>query len=317
MGFAILGGLIFHSFELVHAIAPHGSAHSGFAHGQTLHLKASRNPAWINDPQPETHPKFSQDKNSCRRPIHTSPTLNDSADIAWIEESQSGERPILFIHGSPSTHQSWLENYFCDAYPRGSKIAVDRLGYGASRPRRAFVGLKEHAQALIPLLQSFSHSQRPIIYGHSYGTPVAIRLAIDFPHLVGAIVLTGTSIEPRESLSDKFFRWVLWPMGRLAPRDWRISRAEIMELEDENRKMESHLSEITQPVFIVHGTKDRLAPLRNAHFAKKSLKNASVTLFEIQGAGHNVNNSEPELIYDILTHLVENEIPTHAQKAFR
>jgi pimeloyl-ACP methyl ester carboxylesterase len=111
----------------------------------------------------------------------------DGVRLHYIEQGQ-GE-PLLLIHGNGTLIQDFTINGLVDRLSKRYRvIVIERPGYGYSdRPRRlwtprAHATLFEHA---LPQLGV----ERAIVLGHSWGTMVAVSLALQAPRLVRSLVL--------------------------------------------------------------------------------------------------------------------------------
>src|SRR4051812_48250619 len=111
----------------------------------------------------------------------------DGVRLHYIERG-TGE-PLVLIHGNGTLIQDFTVNGLVDRLSeRYSIIVFDRPGYGYSdRPRglwtpRAHATLFEHALAQLGVEQA-------VVLGHSWGTMVAVSLALQAPTLVRSLVL--------------------------------------------------------------------------------------------------------------------------------
>ena len=78
-----------------------------------------------------------------------------------------------------------------EASKRYRVIAIDRPGYGHSeRPRRFRFGAAAQAGLVRKALQALD-VHRPIVLGHSWGTLVAVALALDYPEVPRSLVLAS------------------------------------------------------------------------------------------------------------------------------
>src|SRR4051812_2376200 len=111
----------------------------------------------------------------------------DGVRLHYIEQGQ-GE-PLGLIHGNGTLIQDFTINDLVDRLSERFRVIVfDRPGYGYStRPRglwtpRAHATLFEHALAQLGV-------EHAIVLGHSWGTMVAVSLALQAPRLVRSLVL--------------------------------------------------------------------------------------------------------------------------------
>jgi pimeloyl-ACP methyl ester carboxylesterase len=104
-----------------------------------------------------------------------------------------GADPVLvLLHGNGAMIADMeISGLVNEAAKRYRVIAFDRPGYGYSeRPRDRAWGAKEQADL-------FSHAfaqlgfVRPLLFGHSWGTQVAVTLALDHPDSVGGLMLAS------------------------------------------------------------------------------------------------------------------------------
>src|SRR3954464_1453201 len=111
----------------------------------------------------------------------------DGVRLHYIERGE-GE-PLVLIHGIGTLIQDFTVNGLVDRLSeRFRVIVIERPGYGySSRPRglwtpRAHATLFEHALHQLGVEQA-------IVLGHSWGTMVAVSLALQSPTLVRSLVL--------------------------------------------------------------------------------------------------------------------------------
>ena len=104
-----------------------------------------------------------------------------------------GADPVLvLLHGNGAMIADMeISGLVNEAAKRYRVIAFDRPGYGYSeRPRDRAWGAKEQADLF---RQAFAQLGfvRPLVFGHSWGTQVALSLALDHPDSVGGLVLAS------------------------------------------------------------------------------------------------------------------------------
>src|SRR3954469_21502194 len=114
----------------------------------------------------------------------------DGVRLHYLERGQ-GE-PLVLIHGNGTLIQDFTINGLVERLSQRYRvIVIERPGYGYSdRPRRlwtprAHATLFEHALHQLGL-------ERALVLGHSWGTMVAVALAVQAPALVrGLVLLSG------------------------------------------------------------------------------------------------------------------------------
>ena len=112
----------------------------------------------------------------------------DGVRLHYVERGQG--RPLVLLHGNGSLIQDFAVSGLIDlAASRYRVIAFDRPGYGYSdRPRNIRWTPEAQAALLHQALQQLG-VERPIVVGHSWGTLVALALALDYPADVESLVL--------------------------------------------------------------------------------------------------------------------------------
>jgi len=112
------------------------------------------------------------------------------------EAGVDGAPPILLIHGASSNLLELWGPLAEEFSPLHRVIAYDRPGLGFStRAKRNGHTLAYQAQCAARVLEQ-TRSEPAIIVGHSLGAGVALRLALDFPHLVRGLVLIAPAANP-------------------------------------------------------------------------------------------------------------------------
>ncbi|WP_340313486.1 alpha/beta fold hydrolase [Rhizorhabdus argentea] len=112
----------------------------------------------------------------------------DDVRLHYIEAG-SGP-PLVLLHGNGATVQDFLLSGIFDAAAQNYRvIAFDRPGFGYSeRPRSKVWSAEAQADLLHKAIGMLGASQ-PILLGHSWGTMVAVAMALAHPGAVSALVL--------------------------------------------------------------------------------------------------------------------------------
>lgn len=225
----------------------------------------------------------------------------------YVEIGDTSKTPLLFIHGSHGSPGSW-DNYKAflkDTFLlKNCKImSVDRPGFGFSDDGGAETSLKNQAEALFPILKA--QKEPVILVGHSYGGPVAVQLAIDYPKYIKGIVLVAASVSPDLEPSN-WYRYLLkyTPIRWAMPAFLRSSNDELLPLKEELVKMEPDWNKIKCEAVIIQGDKDVLVPAANAQFAKQKLSHVRTTTIKKKEMNHFVPWSDPDLILEGISRLL-------------
>jgi len=220
--------------------------------------------------------------------------LPDGRVLAYrvLRRPQSARARLILVHGAPADSGSWRRLWESQANVLADfeVIAPDRLGYGASSPG-VETSLAAHARSLEGLL-----GESTVLVGHSYGAPVALRAAAEFPDRVAGVVLVAGACDPYMDDAE-WFRELVDAAGAAVPRPWRVANAELLALTAENRAMMPLLERVRCPVVVVHGTWDPVCPHEGAVGAVRRLvPGAAVRVVSLPRAGHNLHLSHPGVV---------------------
>ncbi|NHN79764.1 alpha/beta hydrolase [Azotobacter chroococcum] len=105
--------------------------------------------------------------------------------------------PVVLLHGNVVTAEDYVLSGVFDLLARHHRvIAFDRPGYGYSdRPLGSLWSAAKQAELLDRALVQLG-IERPIVVGHSWGTLVALRMALNHPEHVAGLVLLGGYYTP-------------------------------------------------------------------------------------------------------------------------
>ena len=231
--------------------------------------------------------------------------------IHYVKAGDHTKPLIVFIHGSPGSLSAFIHFLADTSLLRQTEmISTDRPGFGYSNFGNGVGSLHEQCEILLPLLQANKNKRPLILVGHSLGGPLIARIAYEHPDLIDGLIIVAGSIDPelepnetwfRAPLATPFLSWVL-------PRSLRASNEEIYHLKPELEEMLPMWAHIKCPVIVIQGKKDSLVPAGNADFAQKMLVNAPVEFIIKDDMDHFVPWSNPELIHQAITTLID---PNH------
>jgi pimeloyl-ACP methyl ester carboxylesterase len=113
------------------------------------------------------------------------------ARLHYIEKGRGP--PVVFLHGNGVMLEDFLISGVIDMSARRYRaIAFDRPGFGHSDRRRGRRWTAGAQASLLPHAFEPLGIDRPIIVGHSWGTLVALALALDHPqHVSGLVLVSG------------------------------------------------------------------------------------------------------------------------------
>jgi len=107
--------------------------------------------------------------------------------------SRGTQRPVVFLHGNGAMLEDLLISGVIDrAAEHYRAIAFDRPGFGHSDRPKGHNWTAAAQAALLPQAFALLGIERPIVVGHSWGTLVALALALDHPrHVSGLVLISG------------------------------------------------------------------------------------------------------------------------------
>lgn len=237
--------------------------------------------------------------------IHDEPTTTTS------------RAPLVFIHGSGDSARTWdpliarLPGYEC--------LALNLPGHGdrVDRPGPPVMSVDDYADAMRAALARRELAGVTLV-GHSLGGAITLRMALEYPALIGRIVLVGTGARLRvlppilaaaKSGDPAEVSRAHWDLVRLgfAPEHEAQAAAYFAALEPfapgvygrdlaacDAFDMMADLGRIEQPALLVTGESDRLTPPKYAAFLRDHLESARLAL--IPAAGHYAQVEAPDAV---------------------
>ncbi len=163
---------------------------------------------------------------------------------AWLAMPPKPEAPlILYLHGNAGTLGDRAERFGVFHQEGFGVLVLSWRGYGGSSGSPSETGFVEDGRAAMRFLQQMGvPASRVILFGESLGSGVATQLAANPDTSPLAIVLEA----PFTSAADvaRTHYWFL-PVGLL--------------MKDQYRSID-FAAKVTAPVFVFHGTDDRVVP---------------------------------------------------------
>src|SRR4051794_13675972 len=119
----------------------------------------------------------------------------DGVRLHYLERGEGP--PVVLLHGNVVTAEDWVLSGVLDRVAeRHRVVAFDRPGYGHSeRPRGSAWTAVAQADLVRRALARLG-VERPVVVGHSWGTNVALALALADPAAVRGLVLLSGYYEP-------------------------------------------------------------------------------------------------------------------------
>ncbi|MGG5807964.1 alpha/beta fold hydrolase [Falsiroseomonas sp. CW058] len=118
----------------------------------------------------------------------------------------AGGPPVVLLHGNGSMVEDWISSGLVERLSRSRRVvAFDRPGFGRSERPRLGLWTPEAQAALLAEAMARLGLERATVVGHSFGTQVALALALRAPRLVGGLVLAGGYYYPTARLDVPIF----------------------------------------------------------------------------------------------------------------
>ena len=209
-------------------------------------------------------------------------------ELNYARRSNPAAPLLFFIHGAPGDWEAYSK-YLDDSLLSADfhMISVDRPGYGSSASGRIVASVAEQSRMLSEVLRPFVKKQAVILIGHSYGGPIALRMAIDHPDWVDGILLLAPAIDPG---LEKRGKWRVWlrkvPLRWLVPQGLYVANEEIIHLKADLEEMEVGYSWLKLPVYYIHGTGDMLVPVENQYYARQQMKHLPLRVRILKRVNH-------------------------------
>jgi len=179
---------------------------------------------------------------------------------------------FIFAHGTPGALSNSMA-YLLDStlLSKGIVVAYDRPGFGLSSHGDDLLNLSAQVDGLELLMDKYSGHEIYLI-GHSYGAPVILQTAMDYPEKVAGLVWLGGIVQTIWK-PDAWWRKPMNypPVKWLVPSSMVVSNKEIMHLENDLKRIENKWGDITCPVVMIQGTDDWLATPSNTTYADSML----------------------------------------------
>jgi pimeloyl-ACP methyl ester carboxylesterase len=246
-------------------------------------------------------------------------TLPSGICLEVVERGDPAGLPLVLLHGVTDSWRSF-EPLLRLIPPTLRAFALSQRGHGrSSRPRDGY-GYADFAEDLRAFLDSME-LPRALVVGHSMGSLVAQRFAVDHPERVAGLVLMGAfqtlcgdlgladfvaaKIEPlRDPISPAFAReWQESTLARAVPeqfldlvvaetlevpaRVWHAAFGAFLRTPDFSHE----LARVGAPALVVWGDRDTYASRAQQEGLIAALPRAQLVIYA--GAGHALHWEDP------------------------
>jgi len=184
--------------------------------------------------------------------------------------------PLVLLHGNGSMIEDFQSSGLIDlAAKKYRVIAFDRPGFGHSHRPRSTIWTPEAQADLIAAALKEIGVPRAIILGHSWGTLVALALAVKYPQEVEALVLASGYYYPNARADVVILS--------------RASAAESALMIPSANTLRKQYRLLQMPVAIVAGAEDRLIESEQSAHLHRNIPHS--TLRCVPGTGHMVHQT--------------------------
>lgn len=173
---------------------------------------------------------------------------------------------ILYFHGNTRSIKGWAK-YARDFYRYDYDVVlVDYRGFGKSTGKRSEQDIMQDMQFVYERLVEEHGKSNMIIYGRSLGSGFAAKLAADnHPRYL----ILDAPYYNFKKVVERFLPFLPWQL---------VLRYHL--------RTDKWIMKVNSPVYIIHGTKDWLIPIKHSEALQK-LNPRKITLIRIHGGGHN------------------------------
>lgn len=114
----------------------------------------------------------------------------DGSDVHVLTRGEAGP-PVLMIHGASANAREFSWTLAPRLSSNHRVFMADRPGHGHSERPENGETLGVQAAQMAGVLDALAPGEKAVVVGHSFGGGVALRLALDRPDLVQALVLSA------------------------------------------------------------------------------------------------------------------------------
>lgn len=228
---------------------------------------------------------------------------------------------VLILHGWGRGSDGYIQVIETISGAGFQAIVPDLPGFGKTKPPQKIWGVQEYSDFVLRFMDQLG-VQKCILFGHSFGGQVAVKVALTSPQRIERLILCAAAVlrkKPEEGIDPirlitkigKFF-FTLWPLNVfsdvarkalyriLGNTDYLYSQG-IMKYVREKVLIEDLyplLRKVSVRTLIIWGDKDKATPVVEAEIIKERISNSSLEI--IKGVGHVPYKEAPDRFFEIL-----------------
>jgi len=239
-----------------------------------------------------------------KRHIHYAATGSDSLPT------------LVFIHGTPGSWDAFA-GYLQDKelLQKYRMVSIDRPGFGYSDFGKP-LHLSDQSLLLNETVRQIRNGKPIYLVGHSLGGPMIVLMAADNPEYYNGLVIISGSVDALEEKPEKWRPFLFnTPLNYLVPGAFRPSNEELWYLKKDLVALKSKFTNITAPVYFIHGSQDTWVPPGNVDYAKKLLINSpKVEELLIPDGNHFIPWTKYDQIKKVLLEIHDSYQNVHAKR---
>lgn len=199
-----------------------------------------------------------------------------------LKSSEKSKGVVIYFKGNTRSIKGWSKYSKDFLNKKYDFFVMDYRGFGKSRGRRSEKNIQEDCMRVYDFIKTRYNEKEVIIYGRSIGSGFAAYVAA---RTNARLLILDSPYKSFMALAQRYAP--LFPMALLIRYKIRTDK---------------YLAKVNIPVYIIHGTKDRLIPFSHAkELARMNPRNTH--LIKIKNGKHNNLPSFPDyqtVLYDIL-----------------
>lgn len=230
-------------------------------------------------------------------------------------DSLAQKKPVLVLHGWPSSSDKWQAVGELLAQKDIMMIALDLPGFGQTREPQTPWNINNYVEFIDQFCSATPELTRGFyLLGHSFGGAVAIKFAIKYNQRVEKLFLvSAAAVRKKTATKDiikktskiaKLFSWVPgYGLFRKAFYKFILRRSDYIYQKGVMREsylkvisddLSFYVSSLKVPTIIVWGDRDTSTSLQEAKFLNEKIPHSK--LIVIPGASHSLELEVPEIL---------------------
>ena len=259
--------------------------------------------------------------------------LPTGVTLPYVEQGDPRGMPVILLHGVTDSWRSF-ELVLPHLPPSLHAFALSQRGHGdADRP---VTGYRFHDFAAdVAAFMDMLQLKTAVLIGHSMGSGVAQRFALDYPDRLLGLVLVGSfatlhanpgvhefwdnvvshltdPIDPNlvrefqqstlaQPVPEAFFEMVVNESLKVPARVWQATFSTFLQ-ED----WSGELGKITTPTLIIWGDRDMYCPRSDQDMLVTAIPGSRLSVY--RGAGHALHWEEPERFTNDVVAFIEQQV---------